>query len=537
MLKRCVIALLSLPLSINALSTQKQFVLDAANSGVESVRCPHLILGAGAAGLYAALQLTERYGVRGSDICIIESDPEWVGGRVRDVELVPGVEPVGLGAWRVESEHTRAWELMRKYNIDTYPWPKSATHFQARGVFTESMDDLRKTAFPRLPAFPEGKDPFSMLAEMLSKEIDKIGPQLPLFVTFRDVITRVLGSEAYKFLLATAMGYHGFFEIPLDVTQMFVRRNPDEEDGPPNTTTMSRPFGGMSAITGAMHKEALSSGVRFYLGSTVTEIENGSWLDPGRFSVTATRGSRARKFFGNVVFNTITPLAFDRIKGSIPTILKSHPEFKSIGANIMFKSAMSFSHAWWEHEPIKLTPDGILATDLNCLQAITPMRGRGPNGEAVLHTSYSDGQCAMNHWRTSVAIFNSTEMREHLLMQLREVFDPVVVPEPIDIVYWIWNDGATHHQLPHSGVSMERLEEWGTTAPIAGEAIYMIGEAYGSSKGWMEPALESAALAVDHYKGHPRVRVSKSGNVLAEVLKEGGPVRLEVRKDVLNMLS
>ncbi|KAI8812315.1 hypothetical protein BJ742DRAFT_793731 [Cladochytrium replicatum] len=114
--------------------------------------------------------------------------------------------------------------------------------------------------------------------------------------------------------------------------------------------------------------------------------------------------------------------------------------------------------------------------------------------------------------KNAFEIFNATEMREHLLMQLREVFDPVEVPEPIDVVYWIWNDGATHLQLPHSGVSMDRLEEWGTTAPIAGEAVYMIGEAYGSSKGWMEPALESAALAVDHFKGNPRTRATKSDN-------------------------
>ncbi|KAI8814839.1 hypothetical protein BJ742DRAFT_784596 [Cladochytrium replicatum] len=535
MLSCYVIALLCLPLSITALSTQQQSVLDTSNAEVGSIRCPHLILGAGAAGLYAALQLTERYGVRGTDICIIESDPEWVGGRVRDVELVPGVEPVGLGAWRVMSEHERAWELIKKYNIDTYPWPKSATHFQARGVFTDNVDVLRKRAFPRLAEYPEGKNPFQMLAELVSKEFDKIAPEIPLFVTFRDVITRLLGPEAYKFLLATAMGYHGYFEMPLDVTQMFARRKPDEENGPPKTMTMSRPFGGMSAITRGMHKDILSSGVRLYMGSTVTGLEKGSWMDYGRYVVTANHGLRAKKFVGNVVFNTITPIAFDRIKGSIPATLKSRPEYKSIGANIMFKSAMSFSHAWWEDESIKLTADGILVTDLNCLQAITPMRGRGPNGEAILHTSYSDGQCAANHWRTSAAIFNSTEMREHLLMQLREVFETVVVPEPIEVVYWIWNDGATHHLLPHSGITMEELEEWGTTGPLSGETVYMIGEAYGSSKDWVESALQSAALAVDHFKGeHHSVKYNRKLDP-SESLKLGD--RIEVRKDFLSLFA
>ena len=66
-------------------------------------------------------------------------------------------------------------------------------------------------------------------------------------------------------------------------------------------------------------------------------------------------------------------------------------------------------------------------------------RGRGPNGEAVLHTMYMDGACSRK-WADILRISKSDVDRE--LKRTLEYKFRRKVPDPLDTVYQYWDEGA-----------------------------------------------------------------------------------------------
>ena len=67
------------------------------------------------------------------------------------------------------------------------------------------------------------------------------------------------------------------------------------------------------------------------------------------------------------------------------------------------------------------------------------LRGNGPNGEAVLHTMYTDGACS-RRWGDILSISKSAVDRE--LKRALEYKFGGPVPDPLDTVYQYWNEGA-----------------------------------------------------------------------------------------------
>ena len=67
------------------------------------------------------------------------------------------------------------------------------------------------------------------------------------------------------------------------------------------------------------------------------------------------------------------------------------------------------------------------------------LRGSGPNGEAVLHTMYTDGACS-RRWGDVLSISKSAADRE--LKRALEYKFGRPVPDPLDTVYQYWDEGA-----------------------------------------------------------------------------------------------
>ena len=66
--------------------------------------------------------------------------------------------------------------------------------------------------------------------------------------------------------------------------------------------------------------------------------------------------------------------------------------------------------------------------------------GLGKNGEAVLHLSYKDGECA----RKWGVILNSVpkEMVDQEIHRALEYKFNMTVPKPLDTIYQYWNEGG-----------------------------------------------------------------------------------------------
>jgi len=65
--------------------------------------------------------------------------------------------------------------------------------------------------------------------------------------------------------------------------------------------------------------------------------------------------------------------------------------------------------------------------------------GRGPNGEAVLHVSYNDGECG-EKWGELLKLPKATVDRE--IHRALEYKFKRTIPQPLSTVYQYWDEGA-----------------------------------------------------------------------------------------------
>ncbi|KAJ3307955.1 hypothetical protein HDU93_005831, partial [Gonapodya sp. JEL0774] len=132
-----------------------------------------LVIGAGIGGLYASYELASEWNANYGDIStsrpdgtdsgrkriVILEKSERVGGRTFDINandfLSQGgnIERGGLGAWRFRpSAHTRLTALIEKFGLETRPWEVKNKLYEARGVVTSDLEELKTRAFPLLEA-------------------------------------------------------------------------------------------------------------------------------------------------------------------------------------------------------------------------------------------------------------------------------------------------------------------------------------------------------------------------------------------------
>ncbi|KAJ7383868.1 hypothetical protein OS493_025744 [Desmophyllum pertusum] len=136
------------------------------------------------------------------------------------------------------------------------------------------------------------------------------------------------------------------------------------------------------------------------------------------------------------------PVAFLKIRGGVAEEIQREPAFQSITSMPAFKGAAVYKEAWWNNSTItnfSLEPRQRFVSNSNCLGITTPYGGRGPNGEAVLHTMYMDGACS-RRWGDILRISKSAVDRE-LKRGLEYKFGGPV-PDPLDTVYQYWDEGA-----------------------------------------------------------------------------------------------
>ncbi|KAJ3089713.1 hypothetical protein HK102_005702 [Quaeritorhiza haematococci] len=216
---------------------------------------------------------------------------------------------------------------------------------------------------------------------------------------------------------------------------------------------------------------------------------------------------------------TAPPAAMERIHGDIMERIRAQPQFRASIPVKVFKSAAVYPHAWWEPA---LDPEKTYMTDSTCLGSITPYRGRGPNGEAVLHTSYAEGECADNYWASATN----------------------EIPDPIQVIYHLWDDGGWHLWALDSPSKIS-LQNWATSGPLTEEEVYLANEAWGIKRGWVQASLGAADEVLRHIfreretqvghmkvaKGHEKSvdveKTSKEGEPVFAIQRAGGGVETE----------
>jgi len=250
-----------------------------------------------------------------------------------------------------------------------------------------------------------------------------------------------------------------------------------------------RPLKGMSAIVNALVVSVRNYGGKLYAESEVLAIEK----DETKFILKTMNLT----VFANKIVIATHPVAYMKVKGGVSEEIHRDPVFQSIKIMPAFKGAAVYREAWWEKSEnatrnITLEPRQRFVSNSNCMGVTMPHGGRGPYGEAVLHTMYMDGACSRK-WGDILRISKSHVDRE--LKRALEYKFGRPIPDPLDTVYQYWDEGAWHFQKPGFNFTLTEVSDW-AKRPLPGQEIFIIGDAYNPYRGWTEGAIFSANNAL-----------------------------------------
>jgi len=337
---------------------------------------------------------------------------------------------------------------------------------------------IKNQAFPTLN---KGKFKNMTRNEMASYAFrDEYVSTAPSFASVDSYMSYYLSPEGAEFL-SDAYGFKGDYTEPINPAQYI------EYLKLPISSKHQRPLKGMSEVVDALVSSVQLHGGLLYKNSEVSSIEK---IETKYIITTLKLAVSAKK----IVIAT-HPVAFMKIKGEVAEKIHREPAFQSIFSMPAFKGAAVYKEAWWNNSMVTnltLEPMQKFISNSNCLGATMPYGGSGPNGEAVLHTMYTDGACS-RRWGDILSISKAAVDRE--LKRALEYKFGGPVPDPLDTVYQYWEEGAWHFQKPRSNITLSEVSNW-AKRPFPEQDIFVIGDAYNPYRGWTQGAITSADNAL-----------------------------------------
>ena len=279
--------------------------------------------------------------------------------------------------------------------------------------------------------------------------------------TLEEVLLGVLGPVWHRYVVdgfgyATVLAARNAADA---IPWVLIEARPEEE----NHTLVE----GMEALPRALAARAEAAGADVRLEHELEHVETEADGFVLRFS--GREPERARRV---VLALPAGPLA--RVAGHVvpPGLLGS------VTGHAAAKLFLSYERPWWR--------DGgseALRTVCDLPLSKTYYFDRLGEGAPLLLAAYSDGE-NREHW----AALDDDERVSQAQALLRQLHPDDEVPEPIGSAFADWPDGAWH--VWHAGVRswevMERIEQ-----PVPDLPLFVCGEAFSWSQGWVEGALET----------------------------------------------
>lgn len=414
-----------------------------------------VIVGAGIAGLRCGIELLHK---RPKTTVVILEKYNYKGGRVvtykKKLEDVKGVcthLQWENGAGRIHSSHTKVLDLIKQYNLTTFPLSTEQFYTTTGELQPNTFDDLMNLFRPSLHEFQPSilaTHTLRELFQMLLKE--KANSFLNEFPYRAEVETlrADLGLESFKEEMGTYVGY------------VVVKE-------------------GLSAIIDGMVKEFEKLGGQIFLNQSVTDIQN----DKETYLV------RSKTKAGDVVWEAkkvIFALHRDALK-QIPCFsnwstlnhLKMEPLLRVYA---VFPTQNGKS--WFSEIGRTVSPGPI-----RYFIPINPACG-------IVMLSYTDGRDA----RHLLKILDKGEedLEEYLMKEIRRMFPQHTIPDPQFFKAHPWFEGCTYW-LPGSYSPKELSEQALQPFPDSMPGIYCCGESFSLRQAWMEGALEHADLLLKKF--------------------------------------
>lgn len=478
------------------------------------------VIGGGMAGAYVAFRIA----LRRPDWTIgLFERSERVGGRLLSVPM-PGVDRVRaeLGGMRYRTSQPVVSGLVEELGLETRPFLTlhDDNRFFLRGARWRAGEPEDAASVYRLEGSERGISP----GEVMLLAFDRIVPGANTLTddewvtvkreyafrgrplrdwSLREALAAVLSEEGHRYVVdgfgyATGLADRNAADA---IPWVLIETRPESE----NRTLVE----GMERLPRELAARFTAAGGRVHLGHDLMGFDDEEGMCRLRFD------GRPDVLARRVVL-AVPRRALERICGRTP--LLDRPELRtqiaSVTAHPAAKLFLAYDRPWWRDAGIR----GMrTVTDLLLSKTyyFDPKDGPEPGSPAILLASYTDGPsrdawCALldrpvlppdpgpfdaeGRWERYAA---SGQQVAEAQRHLRTLHEADGVPDPVASAFMDWGadpfGGAWHVWDPgaRSWEIMARI-----LRPLPEREVYVCGEAYSWSQGWVEGALETAERVV-----------------------------------------
>lgn len=447
-----------------------------------------IIVGAGIAGLYAALLLQEKYGPDVS-ILILERDHE-IGGRANN-EMFHGVRlATGAGIGRYSRGADENPEFTDIGSFATPGQQDKAHRDRERQIKDQLLLNLMQTMGFPLQTFPLHVEygphirplPPDTFAHLKHSFFSSTNPQRKQ-VSFRAFATKVMGQDAYQRFVDQS-GYSDFEDA--DAEDVFLRYGM-EDNFCHDCVGFSVPWRDLvhrmadRIITTQTQTQNQKKNTHLVLGATVQRLlvspRGGQRAEEDDMTMQVSYTIRRNRYKVRATQQIIVATAVDTLRHLFP----DHPIYQQIEGQPFLRVYAKFTPKSARLIQHKVGASGHLVVNPPLQKIITMDAQKG-----VYMIAYSDNRSARR-------------LRRHVdnkVMFCKLVEDALDIVrgslEIVDMRAFYWNIG-THYNLPRP---IRSRRDFVDEAQHPSDRILVVGEAVSLHQGWVEGALESVVNCI-----------------------------------------
>jgi monoamine oxidase len=275
--------------------------------------CDIVVVGAGAAGLIAALEM----GLTGKSVMVIEAR-ERAGGRIHTVNDPSFEMPVEMGAEFIHGNLEPSFSLLEQ-SFAT-PYDVSGDIWQSRNGKIEELEDFIE-------------DP-----KLLSRQFKKLEHDLPV----ADFIENYLQEDKFAEVRFTLRNYvEGYYAGDTLKSSTFALR--DELEGPHETQYRAK--GGYGKMVEYLQGECVKVGVQFFFLQVVREIRWKSGFVKVLTDDLSIEGAQA------LITVPLGVLQSEKIK-FLPALPVQMSAARALGFGPVIKTILQFDEAFWKNKQV-----------------------------------------------------------------------------------------------------------------------------------------------------------------------------------------
>jgi glycine/D-amino acid oxidase-like deaminating enzyme len=432
-----------------------------------------IIIGAGIAGLYCALQILDEYPQ--TKLAILEKY-NYIGGRIvtfrKTLESGKKVQ-WEIGAGRISGTHERTKRLLKEYGLHLIPISPRQEFRQEKNLFHPEPSDFSKHANIFLEATK------SLTPEILRKH------------TIFSIATKILGKENAEDIFDRFPYWAEPNLMRADLAIQTLQGVVGQED------SFFVCQEGLGALTDAMAENIKKLGGKIFLNMEVNGIqhiyddENSSGSYDIVSCIRTTKSPNSPVTLKISARKTIFALHLEALQ-KIPQLAEA-PFLGQLKMSPLIRIYAVFptekGKSWFSGIPKTVCPSK--DNPIRFFIPINPTAG-------VTMISYAEGPSA-DHW---IKMVNTPKLEKAVMNAVRKLFPEIKeIPDPLFFKAHPWYSGCSYW-IPGDYDVKQAIQDSLNPLPDKLPTTYVCGESTSPCQTWIEGALESAEMLINHLRSN-----------------------------------